>query len=156
MNRRGFLVLSIVGVSGLASAQDSPGPLDLVRDLYARAIRNEHVLERPLRDRFFSREIVRLIERDRAESGRRQEPGRLDFDPISDSQDPEIRNLRVTQRSLAGNRAVVEARFTHGPTGPQAVLRYDLATADRGWRVTNITKEGAQGWSLLAILQGPF
>jgi len=163
MHRRRFVALAVTlaaaaGTSlpdpALAQRGEGPDPVALLTDFYARAQREEAVIYDAIRERFLSRELVRLLERDRREN--EGELGRLDFDPVSESQDPQIRDVRIAQRSLAGDRAVVDVRFRNGTDpGPDTALRYDLQRGDRGWRIIDIVKEGANGWSLLAILRRP-
>ena len=87
-----------------------------------------------------------------AESAKRNEVGKLDFDPFTGGQDwaPTRIDLSVAAGASA-DRATGTARFTAPGAKQLTVVRLDLAKAATGWRIADIHWEG-QPDSLVAIL----
>lgn len=162
MQRRTFLLaLGALAAPGLAIAQ-AETPEALVRALYgAHSPANNRdgpsvIHSAHLRARFLtpalSGAIARMQERSRRAGGLTDDT--LDFDPITDSQDPEVNNLQVRQHSADAERATVTVTFTRGENG-RVTLNYILARIDGAWRVYDIFKPpggGHEGWSLRRLL----
>jgi hypothetical protein len=78
----------------------------------------------------------------------------LDFDPITSSQDPDVRGLRIATEAEGAQAATVRAEFHRGGAkGKPIVLLYSLTRASGGWRVDDIAEQGKDGWRLSAILK---
>ena len=86
--------------------------------------------------------------------------GPLDFDPITNSQDPDtMGGFSVGSATVRGARAEVEVTMTEArdaaPRTNRAdpVVRYDLVLEDRRWKIDDIAGTGdGQPWSLRRIL----
>jgi hypothetical protein len=164
MNRRGLLfALAAVVAPSPVLAQGAETPEALVRALYVAhepAIRGDGqgVLDTPaLRRRFLTPAFAAAVARSqqRSEAAGEILDDTLDFDPITASQDPVVRDLRVRQLSMQGDRATVEVSFDQGETR-RVTLHYVLARVDAGWRVFDIQRprEGTEeGWSVRRILR---
>lgn len=76
----------------------------------------------------------------------------LDFDPVTDSQDPAVTDVAVEPVSEAGGKATVKARFKD--SGQLKELTYELVAAGDIWRIRNITRAETSdgGWDLRLIL----
>lgn len=158
MRRRSFLITAAaLAAAGPALAADDD-PIAVVREIYRITIDNLDRVDRgqkmgppvwrpPNRDRFFAQRLARLF----AADDRRQE-GRLDFDPISDSQDPKITELAFVQESRAGQKAVVVAQFKN--RGEPKRIEYEMVLERGAWRVADIRARGKDGWVLSRILTG--
>jgi hypothetical protein len=78
----------------------------------------------------------------------------LDFDPISASQDPDVRALNIAFEGETAREARVRVQFHRAAAGnAPVVLRYSLTRGEKGWRVDDIAKPGKGGWRLGAILK---
>jgi hypothetical protein len=78
----------------------------------------------------------------------------LDFDPITSSQDPDVRGLRIATEAEGARAATVRAEFHRGgPKGKLIVLHYSLTRESGAWRVDDIAEQGKDGWRLSAILK---
>jgi hypothetical protein len=78
----------------------------------------------------------------------------LDFDPITSSQDPDVRGLRIATEAEGVRTATVRAEFHRGGAkGKPIVLLYSLTRENGGWRVDDIAEQGKDGWRLSAILK---
>jgi hypothetical protein len=84
--------------------------------------------------------------------------GPLDFDPVSSSQDPQIRAFSVKIERDDGQRATVAATFgaKKQPLGsqPTTTVRYDLVNEAGGWKIDVIRGTAPDGtpWSLRRLL----
>ncbi|MBP0650304.1 hypothetical protein J8J40_24975, partial [Mycobacterium tuberculosis] len=79
-----------------------------------------------MRKATFSKAFVAAIEEeDRLLNG---DMGAVDFDPISNSQDPAVHNLTISDAEAGADKARVEARFRLGPaaTAPQSLVVYRM------------------------------
>ncbi len=126
-------------------------PESLVRALYASQLTGRSPFREPGGEGdFFTPDLSALIARE-AET----EPGlvgRLDFDPLFDSQDPDARHLVVEPIKMAadGQRAEVRAVFEDG--GVRTVVRFELRRGEDGWRISDI--HGPRSGSLVRLLGG--
>jgi hypothetical protein len=106
-----------------------------------------------LRAKFLSKDLAAAVKKDIDASRKSGEVGALDFDPVSDSQDPMIKDLKIEPQPAQGDRAQVDVSFNRGdPQRDQLV--YDLVKEGGQWRVSNISKKGSgdDAWSLRAML----
>jgi len=106
-----------------------------------------------LRDKYLSKDLAAAVKKDIDESAKSGEVGALDFDPVSDSQDPMIKDLKVAPMPVQGDKAQVEVSFNRGD--PQRdVLLYDFVREGGQWHVFNISKRGSaeDAWSLRDML----
>lgn len=102
--------------------------------------------------RYFAPALTKLLVRDMAKSKKRNEVGRLDFDPFVAAQDwgPTKIDLKVTPGTSA-DRATGTARFTAEGEKQATVVTLDLVKLPAGWRIADIHWSG-QTKSLVAVL----
>jgi hypothetical protein len=102
--------------------------------------------------RYFVARVAKLIGQDVATSKKRNEVGKLDFDPFIGGQDwaPTKIALAVVA-AAAPDRASGTARFTAPGEKTETVVTLDLAKTSAGWRIADIHWAG-QPESLVAIL----
>lgn len=92
---------------------------------------------------------------------KRTQPGDvpdLDFDPVTSSQDPNVRDLKiVAERQETGkgeDKAAVRVSFGRsGDKSKPITLRYWLVRQSDGWRIDDIANMGKDAWRIGAILQ---
>ena len=140
-----FLLLLCVG--DVALAETAGDPVAVVQGLYRGYERDKPVT---LEKQPFSPRMRKLLAGDRAYA--KGEVGRLDFDPIVNGQDWKIAGLSVTLVSLAGNKAVVEAKFSNFGTAQD--LRYDLIRIGGRWQIDEIQSVNKPRWTMSKILTG--
>jgi hypothetical protein len=102
--------------------------------------------------RWFIPSVAKLIGQDVAQSRKRNEVGKLDFDPFIGGQDwsPAPIGLKVAAGATP-DRATGTARFTRPGEKNESVVTLDLAKTPAGWRIADIHWEG-EAESLVAIL----
>ena len=167
------VVLSLVIIScaaAAASAQEQRGipplpkeklgvpdisfPETVVKELY-RVHRNGygHVFERQGRkqqQKFFDAKLAALIWKNLTETPE-GEVGNIDFDPLYNAQDTQIKNFRVGASTIKGNTATVPVTFMN--FDQRVRLTFSLVNTKQGWKVSNIDYGG--GPDLVEILSQP-
>lgn len=139
-----------------AAPKPGDGAVQLVGDLYKAHmpfVENKGpaiYAQKAARGRFLSPELIALIERAEEEERRNRVPV-WNADPLTDSQDPQIRDLKVTLESADATSAMVLVRFEQhrAPTA----LRLRLLRGKMGWRVDDVF--GGRGdvrWTLRTLL----
>ena len=147
------LILS-VGVS-LASAETSKpatqsSPEALVADLYKQQERKAgpffQTKSRELIGKYFTARLAQLIYKDASS----KEVAHLDFDPLYDAQDFQIKDFAIRKTKSEKTTAEVTASFTN--IGVKTKVVYLLALTKAGWRIADMRyKDHA---SLVALLSG--
>jgi uncharacterized protein DUF3828 len=146
--------LAIALLAPAIRAQDA-GAQAFLQSLYSIYEKSEKALDigsETKAARYFVASVARLIGRDVAESRRRNEVGRLDFDPFVAAQDwaPTRIALSVAPGASA-DRATGTARFTAEGEKEPTVVTLDLVRTPAGWRIADIHWSG-QKESLVAVL----
>lgn len=98
-------------------------------------------------DRYFTKTTADLIWKDATTSA--GEIGVLDFDPLYDAQDVQLKDFKVNVASVNGEVATVPVTFTN--FGEKKRLNFVLKLSDGKWRIDDIAYQA--GHSLLAILR---
>ncbi len=110
------------------------------------------VIGKDLRKLYFTSAVVAAIKRDEDKSEAAGEMGAIDFDPISNSQDPQVKDVKVRIESQDGDRATVVANFANGGSSREEIT-YDLIIQGNGWKIVDIRSSVAGSeWSLRQML----
>lgn len=102
--------------------------------------------------RFYTPELAGLMARDRKESGERGEVGRLDFDPLTNSQDWEPTPVDIAVEDASADKARGSATFTL--FNKTNIVRFDLVKTNAGWRIDDIRWNDVKD-GLKALLNKP-
>jgi hypothetical protein len=141
------LALLLAAASAVAAAQNAADPVAFVRAIYRGYEQDKPTVwfERP-----YAPGLKQLVAQDqkRAET----DGPRIDWDPFINGQDWKIADLAVTLVSRAGDRAVVEARFTN--LGHPEDLRYTLVNASGHWLIGDLENLVKPRWTMSKILAG--
>lgn len=129
-------------------------PETVVAELY-RVHRNGtgRVFERQGRkhqQRFFDPKLAALIWKNLSETPE-GEVGHIDFDPLFNTQDAQIKNFRVGASAMKGNTATVPVTFMN--YDQKVRIEFRLVNTKAGWKVSNIVYGG--GMDLVRILSQP-
>jgi hypothetical protein len=152
MNRRHVLAALFFALPHAGLAQTTAGPADLVRRLYAFSAGKTGAWDGPsayfdaaTRKATFTAGFNAAIAEEAALLN--GDMGAVDFDPISNSQDPAVHNLVITETASGAGKARVEARFRTGPeaTASQSRVVYLLVMEGGQWRVDDIVPHGDDG-----------
>ena len=131
-----------------ATKKPVPPPESLIAALYKAHAANEspffQTTSRQRVDMFFQPRLADLIWNDAAAS-----ESTLDFDPLYDAQDTDIKDLVIQPAKTEGANAQVTVMFEN--IGKAQQITYSLARAASGWRISDITYR--DGRTLRGILQ---
>ncbi len=138
---------------GSAEVQ-AAAPELLVADLYKQHDAKKSPFfqrkDRALVDKFFTTSLADLIWKD--SNGPLGEMGAIDFDPLYDGQDFEIKNFAVDKAEIKGDTASVVANFSN--FGEKRAVFFAMKQAGSNWKIEDI-KYGRQG-SLLQMMKEHF
>jgi hypothetical protein len=105
--------------------------------------------------RYFTAQLAHLIGEDIAQSAKRNEVGRLDFDPFIGGQDWAPRKIELkVDPGASSDQASGRASFTPIGEKKRTTVTLDLVKTPSGWRIADIHWEG-QSDSLVKILTKP-
>ena len=154
----GSLIGSLVAVPGAESLAQSATAEAFLQSIYATYQKSDKALDigsEQKAARYFVTAVAKLIGEDIATSAKRQEVGKLDFDPFIGGQEwsPTRIELNVLP-GAAADRATGTARFTPPGEKKPTTVTLDLAKTAAGWRIADIHWAG-QPDSLVAILTKP-
>ncbi len=90
--------------------------------------------DRALVDKFFAKPIADLIWK--ANNGPAGEVGAIDFDPLYDGQDFEIKNLAFTASDVKETTATVTANFLN--FGEKRSVKFLMKSVDANWKIDDI------------------
>jgi hypothetical protein len=80
----------------------------------------------------------------------------LDFDPITSSQDPSVKNLSITEESRTGSKVTVAAQFWYSLEDKVPIIvRYDFIKEGPDWKLDEIRGKSDKEpmWSLRKIIK---
>ncbi len=138
-------------------------PAGIVTGIYTRAVQgkgdsggNFVVGNKIARSKYLSKSLAALWARADART-RKGEVGPIDFDPITNSQDPDVKSFKVTAEKQEGDKVTIAVTI-EGHQGPRPkpadqTVRYQFVQEDGQWKIDDI-KGSADGrpWSVRSIL----
>jgi hypothetical protein len=160
MIRGALLMMSLFMASFGVALAEAGGPAALITEVYGTAGPSGHYqqplaifVEARLREQYLSNGLRAAL----AEMDKRTPEGdipNLDFDVVSDSQDPDVHDLRIDTESETPGKAVVVANFRSHDDAERTVLRYDLVQEDGAWKINNVEATGKSHWRISDIIAG--
>ena len=152
MRRRTFLILAGASLLAPSALAADAAPADIVAEIYriyagpkgeyqSGSIEDKRVAA------LFTKSLRAALKAMDARSKKINEPI-LDFDPVTDSQDPMVERLSIAPES----DSVVAASFYSGDV--KHVVRYVFAREDGAWRIDDIAGgAGDDKWDLREIIK---
>jgi hypothetical protein len=151
-----FIVITVFlfNLCGLQAETDLPAatsPTKVVTDLYSAHKGKADPLQYPASKKslgaYFEKGLLALYLKDQSES--KGEVGKLDFDPLYNAQDFEIKDFSVALVAQQKDSAEVAASFKNMGTSEKIVFL--LSNTAQGWRITDI--KYSDGRTLKGILK---
>jgi hypothetical protein len=156
-------LLAALSRSALAAPPISNDPLAIVNAIYARAAKGRGdggggflVDSKATRARNLSKSLAALWIKADAHTPK-GDVGPVDFDPVTNSQEPDVKSFTVTTEKSDADRATIAATITGANTRranpADAVIRYDLVRDAGQWKIDDIRgAEDGKPWSLRGML----
>jgi hypothetical protein len=169
LTRRNLFLTSLTGLLvatefGRAHAQ-SPAPNDpvaIITAIYTRVAKGKgdggggFVVENKVaKAKYLSKSLVQLWAKADAHMPK-GDVGPIDFDPVTNSQDPDVKSFKVDAEKLEADKALIAVTMTgHGVPrkAEDLVVRYELVREGKDWKIDDI-KGASDGepWSIRAML----
>jgi hypothetical protein len=170
LTRRG---LGLTGLVGLVAANDAryanaeppsaSEPVAIVTAIYTRAAKGKGdggggfvYQDKAAKTKYLSKSLIELWAKADKHTPK-GDVGPVDFDPVSNSQDPDVASFKVASEKLDANSATVAATFTSRQTTRKSsddfTVRYDFVREGVAWKIDDIrgTVDGER-WSIRAML----
>jgi hypothetical protein len=147
----------------IAQAPTQNDPLAIVNAIYARAAKGKGdggggfvTADKAAKAKYLSKALVALWAKADAHTPK-GDVGPVDFDPVTNSQEPDVKSVVVTSEKATTDSATIMVNIT-GSNGPRAkaadsVVRYDFVRDGGHWRIDDIrSASDGEPWSLRALL----
>ena len=169
ITRRALISTAMTGLLTSAIARPalaeppSPDPVAILTAIYTRAAKGKgdgggaFVIEnKAAKAKYLSKSLIALWAKADAHTPK-GDVGPVDFDPVTNSQDPDVKSFKVTADKLEADKAAVAVTMTgRSPRKSPAddVVHYDFVREGGGWKIDDI-KGSADGeaWSIRGMLE---
>jgi hypothetical protein len=149
--------------AALAAPPSANDPLAIVNAIYARAAKGKgdgggaFIIEnKAAKAKYLSRALVALWAKADAHTPK-GDVGPVDFDPVTNSQEPDVKSFNVVSEKLEPDKAVIAVTIA-GRGAPRAkpadnTLRYNFVRDNGQWKIDDISgASDAEPWSIRAML----
>jgi hypothetical protein len=169
LTRRTLALAGLIGIlaaSDRRSARAEPAtsdPVAIVTAIYTRAAKGKgdggggFVIEnKAAKAKYLSKSLIELWVKADAHTPK-GDVGPVDFDPVTNSQDPDVKSFKVDAEKLEVDKAVIAVTITGRNTPPRKgadqVVRYEFVREADKWKIDDI-KGATDGepWSIRAML----
>ncbi|UZE47100.1 DUF3828 domain-containing protein [Rhodopseudomonas sp. P2A-2r] len=165
--RRAFVVaaLALLATPSAHAAPVANDPLAIVNAIYARVTAGKGdegggfvTLEKPARAKYLSKSLAALWNKAEARTPK-GEVGPVDFDPVTNSQNPDVKSFTATAEKLDAALATVAVALTSSSAqeprkhAEDNTIRYDFVRDGGHWKIDDI--RGAvdgEAWSVRQLL----
>jgi hypothetical protein len=159
MNRLFAVAAALTGLFASPALADDPAPKDMVTEIYhiAAGPKGDYQAASAFDDKqvrkHFTKSLLAADNAMNARSKKLNEPI-LDFDPITNSQDPSVRNLTIDVESADAAKTIVAAAFDSEGSKTRNIVRYVFVRDGAVWRLDDISGEngGADKWDLRELM----
>lgn len=163
VSRRFFLAAAALAFAAPALAQPADTPEAFLTAIYTRITAGDGTaggtafIDGKARARVFVKDLVKIWDKADAEAEKTGEIGPIEFDPLTDSQDPEVRRFTLKSLEAVADRARIAVslfrdRKPKAGEKPQTVLEFTLVREAGGWRIADIARKGGEmPWTLVEI-----
>jgi hypothetical protein len=168
ITRRKLFLLGATVLIAAGPAQAAPAapsdPVAIVNAIYVRAAKGKgdggggFVIEnKAAKAKYLSKSLVRLWADADAHTPK-GDVGPIDFDPVTNSQDPDVKSFKVTAEKLDADKAVIAVTIAghHAPSSKpeDQVIRYIFVRDDGQWKIDDISgASDGEAWSIRDILR---
>src|ERR1700722_15256680 len=155
IDRRTLVLTGVAGLfagtssrRGIAAPPTADDPVKIVNAIYARAAKGKgdggggFVIEnKAAKAKYLSKSLIELWAKADAHTPK-GDVGPVDFDPVTNSQDPDVKSFKLETEKLDATKALIAVTIdgNHGkrPKPADAVIRYDFVHETNGWKIDDI------------------
>src|ERR1700722_7365766 len=170
IDRRTLVLTGVAGLfagtssrRGIAAPPTADDPVKIVNAIYARAAKGKgdggggFVIEnKAAKAKYLSKSLIELWAKADAHTPK-GDVGPVDFDPVTNSQDPDVKSFKGDVEKLEADQAIIAVAITGRNTPPRKgadqVVRYEFVREADKWKIDDI-KGASDGepWSIRAML----
>jgi hypothetical protein len=169
ITRRALILTGMGGLltgasRGAVAAPPSPNdPAAIVNAIYTRAAKGKgdgggaFIIEnKAAKAKYLSKSLIKLWADADAHTPK-GDVGPVDFDPVTNSQDPDVKSFKVDTEKLETDKAVIAVTIT-GHRAPPAkpadqVIRYNFVRDGKPWKIDDINgSSDGEAWSIRGML----
>jgi Protein of unknown function (DUF3828) len=166
-NRRTFLLVAATSAFSaspvLAQAPSPNDPAGILTAIYARAAKGKgdgggsFIFDtKAAKAKYLSKSLIALWAKADAHTPK-GDVGPVDFDPVTNSQDPDVKSFKVTPEKQDADTATLAVAFSGHRVAPKdaidTVVRYDLVHENGQWKIDDIKGTGdGEAWSIRGLL----
>jgi hypothetical protein len=166
ITRRAFFLTAAIGTLAatrtFAQAPSPNDPMAILTAIYTRAAKGKgdggasFVIENKAgKAKYLSKSLVELWAKADAHTPK-GDVGPIDFDPVTNSQDPDVKSFGVRMEKAEAEKAAAAVTMTsHHPTRKPAdqVVHYDFVREAGQWKIDDIAgSSDGETWSIRAML----
>jgi Protein of unknown function (DUF3828) len=167
LTRRKLLLVGSFGLLVATATRAEPpaanDPVAIITAIYTRVAKGKgdgggggFVIEnKQAKARYLSKSLIGLWAKADAHTPK-GDVGPIDFDPVTNSQDPDVKSFKVDAEKLETDKALIAVTLTGHGTPRKAedqLVRYELVREGKDWKIDDI-KGASEGepWSIRAML----
>lgn len=165
LTRRAFVIASFATAAPFAAFAKSPFPDDpvtILSAIYTRAAKGKGdggggfiIANKTAKAKYLSKSLVELWAKADAHTPK-GDVGPVDFDPVTNSQEPDVKSFKVNPDKLETDKATISVAFTGHRNDRKAsdqVIRYEFVREGGAWKIDDI-KGASDGepWSIRGML----
>jgi len=173
LNRRELLLTGAISLLTIAVAQPSlaaapaaDDPAGIITAIYTRAAKGNgdgggaFIIEnKAAKAKYLSKSLVELWAKADAHTPK-GDIGPVDFDPVTNSQEPDIKSFKVVLEKTEADKAVIAVTFTgrNAPLRkpPDRTVRYNFVREADAWKIDDINgASDGEPWSIREMLATP-
>jgi Protein of unknown function (DUF3828) len=156
-----FATAMLVAAGASAQAPSANDPVAIVTAIYARAASGKGggafiIDSKAAKAKYLSKSLVALWAKADAHTPK-GDVGPVDFDPVTNSQEPDVKSFTVTAETGEADKATIAAAFIgHHTTGkgPDQTVRYDFVRDANQWKIDDIRgADDGKPWSIREMLK---
>ena len=165
LTRRALVFTSLFATFANAHAEPPSGndPVAIVTAIYIRAAKGKgdggggFVYEnKAAKTKYLSKPLIELWAKADAHTPK-GDVGPVDFDPVTNSQDPDIKSFKINAEKLEADHATIAVTLTSAHSTRKAgddVVRYDFVREASAWKIDDIKgKIDGEAWSVRDMLK---
>ena len=156
-----LLAGAVAHPAGAAQPSQS-GPVEIINAIYARAAKGKgdgggaFVIEtKTAKAKYLSKSLVALWAKADANTAK-GDVGPIDFDPVANSQEPDVKSFKVVAEKLEADNAVIAVTIIGHTARAKAsddIVRYNFVREDGKWKIDDISSTvDGEAWSIRGLL----
>jgi hypothetical protein len=167
ITRRSLVLTSLLVATKAPLACAEPAspddPVAIINAIYTRAAKGKgdgggaFVIEnKQAKAKYLSKSLVALWAKADAHAPK-GDVGPIDFDPVTNSQEPDVKSFKVDAEKLEADKALIAVTIAGRNTPPRKpsdqIVRYDFVREANAWKIDDIKgASDGEAWSIRAML----